>query len=102
VAWLIQYDSDQQQPKLSSVLNLPPEISSEQLQQYLLSKTKDDFVELARKRLPKVMGTRYAEVVETCLTCLDPNNPDFGDPSEFEDEDGIRVGVRYIEKVGAS
>ena len=49
--------------------------------------------------LPLDMGTRYAEVVETCLTCLDEGNADFGDEAEFQDRDGILVAVRYIEKV---
>ncbi|KAI0386883.1 hypothetical protein F5Y04DRAFT_288689 [Hypomontagnella monticulosa] len=54
---------------------------------------------LAQNQLPKLMGSKYAEVVKTCLTCLDKDNEDFGDESEFMDEDGIIVGVRYIEKV---
>ena len=33
------------------------------------------------------------------MTCLDESNLDFGNRSEFEDEDGVLVGVRYIEKV---
>ena len=45
------------------------------------------------------MGRVYTNVVISCLTCLDPQNQDFGDESEFMDEDGILVGVRYIEKV---
>jgi hypothetical protein len=45
------------------------------------------------------MGDRYADIVETCLTCLDPDNADFGNDEAFEDEDGIIVGARYIEKV---
>ncbi|KAK3987684.1 hypothetical protein QBC44DRAFT_294654 [Cladorrhinum sp. PSN332] len=61
--------------------------------------TKGFFLGVVRGRLAQSMGTRYAEIVETCLTCLDPGNVDFGDEREFEDEDGIRVGVRYIEKV---
>jgi len=56
-------------------------------------------VYLARTLLPKQMGNNYAEVVETCLTCLDEDNADFGDEHEFLDQDDIRVGVRYIEKV---
>jgi hypothetical protein len=67
-----------------------------------LNRMKGHFVELAREKLPRVMGSRYANIVETCLTCLDTENRDFGDPSEFEDEDGIRIGVRYIEKVRIS
>ncbi|SPO06157.1 uncharacterized protein DNG_08846 [Cephalotrichum gorgonifer] len=54
---------------------------------------------LARGPLRAAVGTRYAEVVETCLTCLDADNTDFGDEDEFRDEDGVAVGVRYIEKV---
>ena len=60
---------------------------------------KAHFVTLARQRLPRTMGRRYTAVVETCLTCLDRDNADFGNESEFLDEDGILVGVRYIEKV---
>lgn len=40
---------------------------------------------LARNRLPSRMGKRYADIVESCLTCLDKDNPDFGD------EDGVLV-----------
>ncbi|CAG7947060.1 unnamed protein product [Penicillium nalgiovense] len=54
---------------------------------------------LAKGELRKRMGTRYSDVVVTCLTCLDANNIDFGDEMDFEDADGIEVGVRYIEKV---
>ncbi|PLB49670.1 hypothetical protein P170DRAFT_437233 [Aspergillus steynii IBT 23096] len=60
---------------------------------------KDHLVALARGELRSKMGTRYAEIVETCLTCLDPYNVDFGDADEFVDEDGIQIAVRYIEKV---
>jgi len=45
------------------------------------------------------MGTKYSKVVETCLTCLDEDNVRFGDEREFQDEDGVAVGVRYIEKI---
>jgi hypothetical protein len=54
---------------------------------------------LARGELKRRMGTKYSDVVVTCLTCLDPGNVDFGEEGEFQDEDGIEVGVRYIEKV---
>lgn len=60
---------------------------------------KDHFISLGRCRLPGSMGDRYAEIVETCLTCLDPGNVDFGDDEAFEDENGILAGARYIEKV---
>lgn len=60
---------------------------------------KGQFVTLAQDKLPQRMGTTYASIVKTCLTCLDDDNKDFGDESEFLDRDGILVGVRYIEKV---
>jgi hypothetical protein len=53
---------------------------------------------LARTKLPRRTGTKYAEIVEACLTCLDDDNIDFGDESEFVDEDGILVGVDILEK----
>ncbi|KAF2806859.1 uncharacterized protein BDZ99DRAFT_393878 [Mytilinidion resinicola] len=62
---------------------------------------KDALVELATKMLPSRMGDKYTEIVVTCLTCLDETNADFGDDTEFEDEDGVTIGVRYIEKVRA-
>jgi hypothetical protein len=60
---------------------------------------KEHLVALAKRDLPKGMGERYEEIVVNCLTCLDQDNADFGDQSEFEDMDGVLVGVRYIEKV---
>lgn len=60
---------------------------------------KTVLVELARSRLPELMGRIYTDIVVTCLTCLDKENKGFGDEKEFQDEDGISVGVRYIERV---
>ena len=62
---------------------------------------KDHLVALAKRHLPKRIGERYCQVVVNCLTCLDKDNADFGDRSEFEDGDGVLIGVRYIQKVGA-
>jgi hypothetical protein len=76
-------------------LGVPAESSKTQV----TAVTKDHLVSVARKLLPRKMGNNYTEIVETCLTCLDDNNADFGDEHEFLDQDGIRVGVRYIEKV---
>lgn len=61
---------------------------------------KDHLVQLAEMSLPSCMGDAYRSIVINCLTCLDDDNVDFGDRSEFEDEDGVLVGVRYIQKVG--
>jgi hypothetical protein len=60
---------------------------------------KDGLLKLAKAELPGSMGCLYAEIVANCLTCLDKENDDFGDRSELEDEDGILIGLRYIEKV---
>ncbi|EPS43130.1 hypothetical protein H072_2886 [Dactylellina haptotyla CBS 200.50] len=60
---------------------------------------KNQLLRQARENLPRKMGNNYARVVETCLTCLDPGNEDFGDEAALEDEDGVLVSVRYIEKV---
>ncbi|RFU74248.1 hypothetical protein TARUN_8010 [Trichoderma arundinaceum] len=62
-------------------------------------RVKDRLLQLARGTLRRRMGNKYSKVVETCLTCLDQNNEDFGDEKEFQDVDGIAVGARYIEKV---
>ena len=32
------------------------------------------------------------------ITCTDEDNEDFGDESKFYDEDGVLIGVAYIEK----
>ncbi|KAI9778690.1 MAG: hypothetical protein M1839_007921 [Geoglossum umbratile] len=60
---------------------------------------KTILIEMAQSRLPELMGKIYTNIVVSCLTCLDKGNEGFGDEREFEDEDGILVGVRYIEKV---
>jgi hypothetical protein len=60
---------------------------------------KERLVFLARDLLPRHMGSKYANIVQTCLTCLDKGNEDFGDESEFQDRDGVLIAVRYIEKV---
>lgn len=86
-------------PVASELLWLPPDFDDFQAAQYLQFEKKDQMVHLARNELPQIMGSKYADIVVTCLTCLDPDNVDFGDEREFQDEDGIGVGVRYIEKV---
>lgn len=89
------YDDQDTPASAPTILNL----NSHDSQTGQPTMTKECLVELARKRLPSRMGTRYSDVTITCLTCLDSENQDFGDRLEFEDEDGILVSVRYIEKV---
>lgn len=58
-----------------------------------------ELVALTKQSLAISMGNKYANIVLTCLTCLDKNNENFGEESEFQDDDGVLVAVRYIEKV---
>jgi serine/threonine protein kinase len=81
----------------SPILGLS-ELRGPQLITFLQTQGKEHLLSLAASRLPQFMEDRYADIVKTCLTCLDPENEDFGDQWEFEDEDGILVGARYIEK----
>lgn len=60
---------------------------------------KSYLVGLAKTELPSLAGDKYAEIVVTCLTCLDQEDNGFGDESEMVDEDGILVGVRFIEAI---
>lgn len=87
-------------PQWSSVLGIPKDLNPLQAVRYLCSDAKKRLVSLAQDELPQYMGSKYTDIVVTCLTCLDPENKAFGDEKEFQDEDGIDVGVRYIEKVG--
>jgi hypothetical protein len=48
---------------------------------------------MARKSLPNKIGTKYTEVVISCLSCLDKDNI-FGHEGELLDNDGILVGAR--------
>jgi hypothetical protein len=60
---------------------------------------KEHLVALAKEFLPRSIGERYEQIVVNCLTCLDEDNADFGNQNEFDDIDGVLLGVRYIEKV---
>lgn len=95
----ISYDSKGEKPMLSDAFDLPTELSQQETLRFVRTSAAGHLLLLAREKLSSCMGDKYADVVQTCLTCLDPDNSDFGDQSEFEDEDGIQVGVRYIEKV---
>ncbi|VBB73722.1 Putative protein of unknown function [Podospora comata] len=95
----IRYHPQSGQALPTEILPVSPHPDIKQVNHFLHTRGKEFLLHLARNELPQYMGTRYAEIVETCLTCLDPDNQDFGDEREFQDEDGIRVGVRYIEKV---
>jgi hypothetical protein len=69
---------------------------------YLGTELAGKLSSLSQEDLPRFIGSKYTQIVQTCLTCLEPDNEDFGDDKDFEHEDGISVGVRYIQKVSAS
>lgn len=61
---------------------------------------KGRLIEKARMELPSSMGKKYTEVVLSCLTCLDSGATNmFEDEDDLYDEDGILVGVAFIEKI---
>ena len=51
------------------------------------------------EELPPRLGDVYTDIVLACLTCLDPGNEAFGSEQELTDEDGILVGVWFVEKI---
>ncbi|GAB7343238.1 hypothetical protein MBLNU457_1296t2 [Dothideomycetes sp. NU457] len=51
------------------------------------------------QRLPFTIGTKYHDVVLSCLTCMDEKNIDFGTEDDLLDDDGMVIGTRYIETV---
>ncbi|USP82466.1 P-type cation-transporting [Curvularia clavata] len=99
---LVDYNRVTGARTLSQLLSGPSLERKESVLPHSGDQIKDCFISLVRCRLPGSMGDRYAEIVETCLTCLDPGNVDFGDEKAFEDENGILVGARYIEKKPAN
>ena len=45
------------------------------------------------------MGSKYANMVISCLTCLDKDNQYFREESDFYDSNGVLIGESYIEQV---
>ena len=60
---------------------------------------KEHLIMLSRGALRSRMGDTYSKIVETCLTCLDDDNMEFGDVQDFQDDDGVEVGSRYVRKI---
>ncbi|CAG8372985.1 unnamed protein product [Penicillium salamii] len=56
---------------------------------------KDYLVEQAHTRLYPRMGDRYAQIVVSCLTCLDDDNEDFGSGVESDDF----IAAQFIERI---
>ena len=84
----------------SALLNIGHELSKTRDKVKAAFDVKRQLVDLAKERLPSQMGHNYTHIVISCLTCLDPGESNvFGKESDLQDEDGIIVGVHYIEKV---
>ncbi|PUU76593.1 hypothetical protein B9Z19DRAFT_1087935 [Tuber borchii] len=59
---------------------------------------KKIFITMAQSDLPQIMGAKYADMVVACLTCLDRES-ELGSEIEFPEDDGILVGVRYVQRI---
>lgn len=62
-------------------------------------RTKDQLITLAKKELPPRVGDTYTSIVVQCMKCLDQDNESFGSVDGMTDEDGIVVGVRFVEHI---
>ncbi|KAL8969165.1 MAG: hypothetical protein Q9183_002123 [Haloplaca sp. 2 TL-2023] len=61
---------------------------------------KGVLVAMAQSLLPALMGISYTDIVLSCLTCLDSDATNlFASEKDLYDEDGILVGVAFIEKI---
>jgi hypothetical protein len=60
---------------------------------------KSHLVEMAKAKLPRRMGDEYTDIVVRCLCCLDEGNQDFAGDNGMRDEDGILIGVKFIEQI---
>ncbi|OBT41969.1 hypothetical protein VE00_06626 [Pseudogymnoascus sp. WSF 3629] len=70
------------------------------------SRNKLELEGLAIRELPSRVGKRYTDVVLLCLRCLDAGNGSNHDgqgcdvgAADWTDEDGVTIGVSYIENV---
>lgn len=86
----------------ADILDFSAGLDESQAAHHLATEGATKLISLARNDLPRCMGTKYSEIVITCLTCLNGNNADFGEDLESQDAQGAPVGVRYIEKVVVS
>ncbi|KAH8807574.1 hypothetical protein F5884DRAFT_343515 [Xylogone sp. PMI_703] len=94
---LVHYESDDSavpSPLLVNAFN--PSIKDKRKKAFELKRA---LVNLAKEQLPPKVGKTYADTVITCLTCLDKTENEFGLEADFLDENGLLVGVRFIEKI---
>ncbi|TGJ80497.1 hypothetical protein E0Z10_g8266 [Xylaria hypoxylon] len=60
---------------------------------------KEQLVALAEKELPPRVGDTYTNLVVSCMKCLDPDNRTFSTGEGVTDEDGITIGVKFVEHI---
>ena len=97
----ISYVLDTRGPHPCSELNIDSAIMDRNPQQGGI-RTKGELVAISKGRLDRVIGEPYTEIVLACLGCLDQDkgrNVFEKTHGGLKDEDGIVVGVRYIENV---
>jgi uncharacterized coiled-coil protein SlyX len=90
---LVEYDEGI--AKISNLLR-PFEYNMEETDSQAI---QERLIDLCETRLKSCMGDIYSKVVQTCLTCLDEGNTEFGDPRDFEDQESVDVGSRYVKKI---
>ena len=87
-------------PILNQALDISPDVMTMKNTNQRASIIKTHLTEIAAARLPSKMGDVYTNIVLSCLGCLDKDNDFLGSSAEdLVDEDGIQVGVKFIEKV---
>ncbi|PLN84457.1 HET-s/LopB domain protein [Aspergillus taichungensis] len=63
---------------------------------------KEELVTMTQGGIQSLVGDQYTQIVLACLCCLDPNSEHNIFKKSRDDatiESGVRVGVRYIEKI---
>ncbi|KAL9488669.1 hypothetical protein ACSS6W_000946 [Trichoderma asperelloides] len=94
--FIAPYEKQKSQSSESSKENLAPyQKQKSQSSESSKENLRKELVNVATKRLPRLMGEKYSEIVVSCLEVCDKN---FGDATAA-DSDGFIVGVRYIEHV---
>ena len=86
-------------PQPGPLLDISKEVSMRNTLQAAWS-IKRLLVSLTMETLPSRMGKVYTEVVLSCLSCTDSGAMNmFGPEKDLYDQDGILVGVAFIEKI---
>ncbi|KAH0605606.1 uncharacterized protein H6S33_004828 [Morchella sextelata] len=101
--------TEDNQPVMTEISDylLRPSENGKQVRPYEI---KARMVKMAEERVPRILGSKYTDVVISCLTCLDAGNDDddamtlMGDEHKMEianplREETVSVSASYIEKI---